>query len=93
MKSAIAFLIILLMTEVAFVEEDSGYWEPGAGISYLQSPYYLGSDESKNYVLLFPHILVHSEKFSVEGSSVHWHVLSTDRFEFDQGDRITRSGL
>ena len=63
--------------------EQSGYWELGAGISYLQSPYYLGSDESKNYVLPFPHILIRSERFSVDRNSVRGHVLSSDRFKFD----------
>ena len=74
---------LLLLAPSITRADQTGYWELGAGISYLQSPYYLGSDESKNYVVPFPHILIRSERFSVDRNSVRGHVLSTERFKFD----------
>jgi outer membrane scaffolding protein for murein synthesis (MipA/OmpV family) len=76
-------LLMSLVTGIGVAEEAPGYWELGAGVSYLQSPYYLGSDESKNYVVPFPHIVVRTDKFSVDRNSVRGHILSTDRFKFD----------
>jgi outer membrane scaffolding protein for murein synthesis (MipA/OmpV family) len=73
----------LLWIGAAMAGEQSGYWELGAGVSYLQSPYYLGSDESKNYVLPFPHVLVRSEKLSIDRNNVRGHLISTECLKFD----------
>ena len=51
--NSLRLLVLGLMpvSAIAAAEQSSGYWELGAGVSYLQSPYYLGSDESKNYAI------------------------------------------
>ena len=80
--SSVLLLLLVCLPGLAKAEQ-SGYWELGAGISYLRSPYYLGSDQSRNYVLPFPHIRVRTEQFSIDRNSLRGHVLSTDRYKFD----------
>ena len=78
--SAFVFICIALPVHA---DKQKGYWELGAGLSYLQSPHYYGSDESKNYLVPFPHVLVESDSLSIDRNSVRGHVLSTDDFKFD----------
>lgn len=77
------FIAALFLFPFIAGAEQTGYWELGAGVSYLQSPYYPGSDESKNYVIPFPHIVIRSDTFSVDRNSVRGHILSSERFKFD----------
>ncbi len=76
-------MLMALMSSPLSAEQETGYWELGAGISYLQSPHYTGSNQSKNYVVPFPHIVIETDYLSVDRNVVRGHVLSTDTFKFD----------
>lgn len=79
----ILIILLMLVSTLSVAEEGQGYWELGAGLSYFDSPYYPGSDQSKSYVLPFPHIIIKSDKFSIHRDSLRGHILSSDRFKFD----------
>lgn len=82
MKFSLAIMMFFWACSV-LAEKTSGYWELGAGISFVQSPHYAGSSQSKNYVVPFPHIVIETEYLSVDRNVMHGHVLSTDVFRFD----------
>lgn len=60
-----------------------GYWELGAGLTYLQSPHYPGSSESKTYLIPFPHVVVESDILSIDRNVLLGHLLKTEQFRFD----------
>ncbi|HEY9051180.1 MAG TPA: MipA/OmpV family protein, partial [Gammaproteobacteria bacterium] len=83
---AMKFLLVIfwmLTTTSLFAEQNTGYWELGAGVSYIQSPHYAGSNQSKNYVVPFPHVVIKTDYLSVDRNVLRGHVLSTDTFRFN----------
>ena len=65
------------------LETSDNYWQLGVGLSYTRLPHYLGSNESKNYLIPFPHIVVKTKYLSVDRSVIKGHLLSSDTFKFD----------
>ena len=76
-------ILWMLATSTLIAEQNTGYWELGAGVSYIQSPHYAGSNQSKNYVVPFPHVVIKTDYLSVDRNVLRGHVLSTDTFRFD----------
>jgi outer membrane scaffolding protein for murein synthesis (MipA/OmpV family) len=74
-------LLCGLLAENAFAE--GNYWQMGLGLSYLRLPHYLGSNESKNYILPFPHVVVKSKYLSVDRNLIEGHFLSSAVFKLD----------
>lgn len=84
-KTIILSLVTLALTTPSISYSRELYWELGAGVGMLQLPHYIGSNESKNYVLPFPYVVIKSDLLSIDRNVVHGHLLSSDIFKFDIG--------
>lgn len=97
----VGFMFIPLCAVQA--ENKLRFLEVGAGISYFSSPHYLGSNQSENYVLPFPHIILKSDVFNVDRSSIEGRVTKSNffkidvsfsgRLKVDEGDNRARQGM
>lgn len=80
------FLLAYLLSfsaSVQAIDPVQGYWELGAGLTYLTSAHYPGSSESKTYLIPFPHIVVESNILTIDRNVLSGHLLQTEHFRFD----------
>lgn len=78
---AIGLLFALSCTVQA--DNNINHWEIGAGVSYFSSPHYLGSDQSSNYILPYPHVILKSDVFNVDRSSIEGKITKSNFFKID----------
>ena len=79
----VLFLTLYLPALLQAAESIQGFWELGAGLSYLQSPHYPGSSESKTYLIPFPHVMVESNILTIDRNVLLGHLLETEHMRFD----------
>ncbi len=103
-KQKVLLISLLMLFPVLSAQADKlRFWEVGAGISYFSSPHYLGSDQSENYILPYPHIILKSDVFNVDRSSIEGRVTKSNffkidvsfsgRLKVDEGDNLAREGM
>ncbi|MCW9012328.1 MAG: MipA/OmpV family protein [Gammaproteobacteria bacterium] len=64
-------------------DNKSSFWELGLGVAAFQTPHYLGSDQSDNYVLPYPHARLESDLLSVDRNVIRGHMLAEQNFQLD----------
>ncbi|VAW61887.1 hypothetical protein MNBD_GAMMA08-2259 [hydrothermal vent metagenome] len=82
-KNPIFFSLLFLSFTPAHADNKISQWEAGVGLAYFSSPHYLGSDQSANYILPYPHVMVKSERFSINRNSIEGHVAEANFFKLD----------
>ena len=82
-RACLVHALVFYAPLVSAIEIKSNYWELGLGAVAFQTPHYLGADQSKNYVLPYPHARLETEYLSVDRSVISAHAIESKVFELD----------
>ncbi len=58
-------------------------WEVGVGMINLHLPYYRGSDASRNYLILYPHLIYRGERVNLDEQGVKSWLFQSNRVQLD----------
>ncbi len=76
-------LLLPLLAPWAAQAQSLPKWEVGAGLLGLNLPYYRGSESSRNYLILYPHLIYRGERVRLNEEGVKSWLFQSERLRLD----------